>query len=109
MSNSKTPAVPYSLIRPYFATIKMLNVLLDKSNLTNEVKAHCKLGLSAVGIIYTGLSCNSGMILLYQKEFDEFFSLFPKDYANNRGLTPVTMIITNLELCIEVNDIVNAT
>ena len=107
MNNTKNPTVPYSLTRPYFVTIEMLNVLLDKSNLTNEVKAHCKLGLKVVGIIYTDLSFNSGTSLLSKKEFDGFFSIFPKPYVNNRELIPVDTIITHLELCTKANDIAN--
>ncbi|GAA3651820.1 hypothetical protein [Flavivirga jejuensis] len=108
MSNSKTPTVPYSLTRLYYVAEPLLIELLNRSNLTNEVKVHCKLGLKVIGIIYTGLSCNSGMSLLFNKKFDGFFSFFPKDYINNRELIPVDMIFTNLVLCAKANEVVNA-
>ena len=108
MENTKTPTVPYSVTRHFYAKEPLLIELLDRSNLTNEVKAHCKLCLNVIGIIYTGLSCNSGTCLLFNKKFDGFFSLFPKDYINNRELIPVDMIITHLVLCTKTNEIVNA-
>ncbi|MDO5970899.1 hypothetical protein Q4Q35_13890 [Flavivirga aquimarina] len=108
MENAKTPTVPYTLTRLYFATEPILSELLDRSNLTNEVKVHCKLGLRVIGIIYTGLSCNSDTCLLFNKKFDGFFSFFPKDYFNNRELIPIDMIFNNLALSAKVNEIVNA-
>ena len=108
MENEKTPTVPYSLTRSYLATIDVLIILLEKSNLTNEVKAHCKLGLIVVGVIYTDLSFNSGTSFLSKKEFDGFFSQFPKIYVNNRELIPIDMIIDNIQLCIKASKIVNA-
>ncbi|MEE9363118.1 MAG: hypothetical protein V3U92_11025 [Cellulophaga sp.] len=108
MENTKTSTVPYSLIRLYFASEPILSEFFNKSNLTNEVRTHCKLGLSVIGIIYTGLCCNSGTYLLFNKKFDGFFSFFPKDYINNRELIPIDMIFTNLVLCAQANEIVNA-
>ncbi|WP_303316432.1 hypothetical protein Q4Q34_06395 [Flavivirga abyssicola] len=95
--------LPDSFILPHYALIATLMVLLDKSELNQTVKKHCKTGLRVVGIIHADKSYNTGTNLLLNKEFDGFFALFPTEFFNNRALIPAIMIIENIEQCIKNN------
>ncbi|NMH86403.1 hypothetical protein [Flavivirga algicola] len=80
-------------------------ILIEKSHLKSDVKKHCKTGLKVLGIIYADQSYNTGTHLLYQKEFDTFFALFPSPYFNNRELMAANTIVINIELCVKTNSI----
>ncbi|MDO5978699.1 hypothetical protein [Flavivirga spongiicola] len=105
MEKTETYTLPDSFILPHYALIATLIVLLDKSDLTDVVKEHCKTGLKVIGIIHADESYSSGTNLLSRKEFDGFFTLFPEIYFNNRALIPARMIIENIECCVKANDI----
>ncbi|MDO5978581.1 hypothetical protein [Flavivirga spongiicola] len=107
MEKTEAYTLPDSFILPHYALIATLMVLLDKSELKDTVKKHCKTGLKVIGIIHADDSYNMGTNLLSRKEFDGFFTLFPEIYFNNRALIPAHMIIENLECCVKANDIVH--
>lgn len=107
MEKRKDHTFPDSFILSHYAIIATLIVLLDKSKLTNTVKAHCKTGLKVIGIIHGDLSYNARTKLLLEKEFNGFFVIFPKVYFNNRALIPTVMIIENIALCIKKNVVVD--
>ena len=107
MTKTKTNTLSHSFIRTHHGITSSMILLLDRSNLSNAVKKHCKLGLKVIGIIYTDLDYNTGTHLLLRKEFDTFFKSFPHAYFDNRALISVDTIITNIEYCITANDIVN--
>ncbi len=101
----KTEVLPDSFILPLYGIIATLIVLIDKSELKNNVKTHCKTGLKVMGIIYADKSYNTGTHLLYQKEYDGFFTIFPIAYFNNRELISANTIVINIELCVKTNSI----
>ncbi len=105
MEKTETYVFPDSFILPHYALIAMLKVLLDKTELTNAVKKHCKTGLKIVGIISANTNYNTGTHLLLKEEFNAFFKSFPAIHFNNRELIPPTMIIENIEQCIKANKV----
>ncbi|MDO5980222.1 hypothetical protein [Flavivirga spongiicola] len=108
MIKTEVSKLPYTLIRPQYAFMDTLNLLLDRPNyLSDDVKKHCKKALKIIGIIYADLGYDTGTNLLSKKEYDPFFKLFPSIYFNNRELIPVNMIIDNIQLCIKANKIVS--
>ena len=108
MEKTETYTLPDRFILTHYGIIAKLILLLDKSELSNAVKKHCKMGLKIIGIICADESYNTGTNLLSKKEFDAFFALFPNDYFNNRALIPAHMIIENIELCVKTNKVANA-
>ncbi len=109
MEKTKAYTLPASFIKSHFNIIFSLLMFLNKSDLTNVVKKHCKTGLKVIGIIYDDLNYNTGTKPLSEKEFDAFFKSFPRSYFNHRELIPVNMIFKSLELSIKTNSIANVT
>lgn len=107
MKETKTYILPDSFILPHYGIIATMIVLLDKSELANAVKTHCKVGLKIIEIIHADARYSAGTNLLSKKTFDEFFKSFPAIYFNNRALIPANMIIENIELCIKANKVIH--
>ncbi len=105
MEKEETYTWPDSFVLPHFVIIAVLHVLLDKTELDNAVKKHCKTGLKVVGIAHTDWAYNTGLNLLYKKEYDSFFRLFPLIYFDHRELIPANMIIDNIEQSIKANKV----
>lgn len=106
MTKSKPNTLSHNFILTHNLITSSLLVLLNKSDLTNDVKKHCKMGLKIIGIIYADLGYNTGTDLLSRKEFDPFYKVFPIAYFNNRELISGDMIANNIDLCITANEIV---
>ncbi len=73
----KTEVLPDSFILPLYGIIATLIVLIDKSELKNNVKTHCKTGLKVMGIIYAGKSYNTGTHLFIPKRVRWVFYHLP--------------------------------
>ncbi len=86
-----------------YVTIALLTVLLDKSSLSNAVKAHCKTGLKVIEVLHTDRHYNTGIEALYDKAFDAFFKLFAPVYFKNRGSISIDLILKTIEGCIKRN------
>lgn len=105
MLKTKVSTVPYPFILSHFDVVASLTLLLDRSDLSNDVKKHCHTAFKVVGIIYADTAYHTGTHLLSRKEFDDFFKLFPGPFFNNRGLIPVNMIVENIKTCIKTDKI----
>ncbi|MEP5341658.1 MAG: hypothetical protein ABJL44_04545 [Algibacter sp.] len=106
MTKIKANTLSHHFILTHNLITSSLLILLNKSDLTDDVKNHCKIGLKVIEIIYADLGYNTGTNLLSRKEFDSFYNAFPMAYFNNRELISVDMIANTIELCITTNKIV---
>lgn len=98
----------HSHILSCYVTIALLTVLLDKSSLSQAVKAHCNTGLKVIEILHTDRHYNTGIEGLYDQAFDAFFKLFAPIYFKNRGIISVDLIMTCIERSIKQNMVYGA-
>lgn len=106
-TNFKNP--PHDRILNCYVTIAQLITLLESSNLAPEVKAHCKLGLSVISILYVNVYESEGVGPLLNKEYDAFYKVFPDFYFKCRGLIPMDLLILNMESCIQHDKLIHVT
>lgn len=102
----KTPNASQSLLQSHFAIIAALMVLLDKSSLTEAVKAHCRTGFQVIEVIYLDRVYKTGRGALYRKEFDSFFKCSPGAHYNSRELISTDRVIDNIRACISSNVVI---
>ncbi len=102
----KTPNSPQSLLQSHFIIIASLIILLDKSSLTDAVKAHCRTGFKVLEIMYLDRVYKTGRGSLFKKEFDTFFKCAPSAHYNSRELISTDMVIDNIRACISSNVVI---
>ncbi|AUP79689.1 hypothetical protein [Flavivirga eckloniae] len=106
MLETKTKTPSLKVLMSHYVTLALLILLIDKSGLTKTVKTHCKTGLKVIGIIYANEAYGMGTEALLEKEFKEFFKLFPPSCFNDQGVISADIVLKNLKLCIITEDII---